>query len=272
MDDDEIKIPEEIKQIKLSPFLPKTNIRKILQQIAWASCCRIDTTYSNSINLIPFLAQENFEPDIIINNSDDRILKTQVKKGTQYSKIKWIKTKYFRENEESELGEVELRWNQMDAGFYGSLISDTPIFPTQVGMNVRFEINDPYNFGISYRPEDAPEDKSPYTVNVLGYKYSKYEETIEIPLDNSSGDILEINNQELYPIDDTQKIAQLKKWYSKNNTLTATVVDNNNEIKLGKIIKIQLRKGDYFQGVITNVSRTNINDYHTVELEAHEWN
>jgi hypothetical protein len=67
------------------------------------------------------------------------------------------------------------------------------------------------------------------------------------------------------------KSAQLKKWYSKNNTVKATVADNN-DLKIGKILKIQLLDGNYFQGIITKAERSNVGNKHLIDLEAHEWN
>ena len=127
------------------------------------------------------------------------------------------------------------------------------------------------------------ESEDTVSVNVAGHRYVPREESVEILLDNKNGETLEISNQSIFPVvkntetglsefDGSKKIAQLKKWYSKNNTLSATVVDNENELRVGKIVKIQLKKGDYFQGIITKVVRNNIGTYHTVDLEAHEWN
>ena len=103
--------------------------------------------------------------------------------------------------------------------------------------------------------------------------YEKTETIIEIDTGIKNAGTLEISKQSLYLESFIEaKANMLKKWYSKNNTLQATVVDNDSEIQLGKILKIQLKKGNYFQGIITKVIRNNIGDLHTVDLEAHEWN
>ena len=122
--------------------------------------------------------------------------------------------------------------------------------------------------------------RNPYYINVessygglrvvKGYGYNK--QAINYTVDiQPYGNTLAITNQELYPIDMALKSEQLKKWYLKNNTIKATVVDNN-DLKIGKILKIQLLDGMYFQGVIVKAERSNIGDKHLIDLEAHEWN
>jgi hypothetical protein len=137
---------------------------------------------------------------------------------------------------------------------------------SDLGNNVYFTQSDPYHIKIWNNKYIL------YPIAIKGYEYVENRVRLEIPTGISNGATLEITNQTLYPKDVTEKMKQLKKWYSRNNTLSATVVDDNSEIRVGKIIKIQLKKGNYFQGVITKVIRNSINDYHTVELEAHEWN
>lgn len=272
------KLSEEIKNAKLSVFLPKCKLRKVIQQIAWACCCGIDTTYKENITLVPFLAHDDIQPDIVINNSDDRILKTSVKKGTKYSKIIWTTTRYFRNDKSVDLGEIQLKWNPQTASLTGDIISDEPFIISSENSDINdlaYHSETPYYSYAEYNTEDVFETY-PASLNVVlhGYKYDKYEHTYEISTESKSGETLEIKNQILYPLDEQMienKISQLKKWYSRNNTLSATVVDNNSEIKLGKVIKLQLKRGNYFQGIITKIVRNNIGDYHTVDLEAHEW-
>lgn len=272
------KLSEETKNAKLSVFLPKCKLRKVIQQIAWACCCGIDTTYKDDITLVPFFAQDGVQPDIVINNSDDRILKTSVKKGEKYSKILWTTTRYFRNNEITNLGEIQLKWDPQVAALTGEMILDEPFIISSEESNIenlKYYSDTPYRSYAVYNTEDSPETYTPFNVDLVGYKYDKAEQSFEILTETKNGETLEIINQIIYPLDEQMvenKIAQLKKWYSKNNNLSATVVDDNSEIKVGKVVKIQLKKGNYFQGIVTKVVRNNIGTYHTVDLEAHEWN
>lgn len=294
LDAERFGIPQAIEGNRLSAFLPYGTERKMLQQIAWASCCGIDTTYKKKITLVPYFARETTVPDIVIHNSDNRTLKTSIKEGEKYSSVIWEWTNYVRNNDEI-VTLTEALPKRVSKGYYVSEFeSNKPVNARYIedykdyvtlGNNVYFEQPDPYtirviNDGILVNP-----------VVIKGHKYNETKISIDIPTGVQSEKTLKITKQDLYPYilslitkDDestvsederflqTEKVKQLKKWYQKNNTLSATVVDNNNEIRLGKVLKIQLKKGDYFQGIITKITRNNINDYHIVKLEAHEWN
>lgn len=256
----------------LSPFLPECSKRKYLQQVAWAICCGIDTTYSETPRLVPFFATEVTEPDIVISNSDDRILKTSVAYGDKYSKIVWKKIKYIMNEKQTNLDNVILELDN-EGRYVGERIFDEPVSATIVeavgetmSETLFFTQSTPYRVKVwSVRPSEYP-------VNISGYTFSKQEESVEIVTGIKDGSTLEISDQFLYPIDDSKKIAQLKKWYSHNNTLSATIVDNDSQIRLGKVIKVELKKpGTFFQGIVTKIVRNNVGSYHTVELEAHQW-
>jgi hypothetical protein len=264
----EYSVPSEIyDHSRLSSFLPPCSEREMLQQVAWALCCGIDTTYKNKIAFIPFLASETTAPDIIINNSDDRILSTSVKEGEKYSNIIWERIEYIKSDELVTLAEIDVKDGEVsfDRPVAADFIENWQDM-SDLGNNVYFTQSDPYHIKIWNNKYIL------YPIAIKGYEYVENRVRLEIPTGISNGATLEITNQTLYPKDVTEKMKQLKKWYSRNNTLSATVVDDNSEIRVGKIIKIQLKKGNYFQGVITKVIRNSINDYHTVELEAHEWN
>lgn len=273
-----VEYPAEIADVMLSPFLAKDNARKVLQQIAWASCCGLDTTYSEKIKFIPFFASETTAPDIVISNADDRILKTAITMGEQYSKIIWEKVKHSLNAKEESFETLAT------FGVLGSEIQKNnsvlvefkePCIPIEEFSVPDWKIvaSSPYSCQLEYQfsPDVPFYPNEDYGGVINGYRYSQYSESTEIKV-SEKGDTLEITDQLLYPIDDTKKIAQLKKWYSRNNTLSATVVDNDSEIRVGKIVKIQLKNGKYFQGIVTSVVRNNVGTYHTVELEAHEWN
>lgn len=294
LDAERFDIPQIIEGNRLSAFLPYGTERKMLQQIAWASCCGIDTTYKKKIALVPYFASETTVPDIVIHNSDNRTLKTSIKEGEKYSSVIWEWTNYVRND--------------------GEIITLTEAIPKRVSKGryvTEFESNKPVNARYIEEYDDYVtlennvyfEQPDPYTIRVIndkilvnpvvikGHKYNETKISIDIPTGVQSEKTLKITKQNLYPYIlssitnngdpnvsenerflQTEKVKQLKKWYQKNNTLSATVVDNNNEIRLGKVLKIQLKKGDYFQGIITKITRNNINDYHIVKLEAHEWN
>lgn len=292
----EVSVPESFLDIelspKLSPFLKYCSVRKYIQQLAWASCCGIDTTESEGIEFVPFFATETTKPDITISNDDDKILKTAITKGEEYKSIVWEFPIYKIPSTTSDaivsalevLGNVSIKGSVLNENRENGIDTfvvlrfDEPSIPIENSFathGVRWVIEEtsPYSCKLKTQVEfgAAIDDDAYYSAVVKGIKYASEQRKVEIPI-SENGEVLTISNQELYPIDLTNKKAQLKKWYSKNNTLRATVVDNNNEIKLGKVIKIQLRNGNYFQGIITQVHRNTINTYHTVELEAHEWN
>jgi len=254
----------------LSWFYPPSNLRQVLQQLSWASCCGIDTTYSDKVMFVPFYAKESVTPDITISNDDDRILKTSVKKGTIYSKIVWKKTKYKFGGYAQDLGTYNIEQRVNGSQFGATIVKDVPFEIERTSL-------DESTSGLWYSASPfvldiGMDDTDVSSVSIEGWEAKKYEETVEILTGNSNGETLEITNQMIYPIDDTAKKEQLKKWYSHNNTLSATVVDNDSEIRVGKVVKIQLKKGGYFQGIVTSVVRNNVSVYHTVDLEAHEWN
>ena len=269
----DVDYPEELAGEMLSPFLQKCSARKLLQQIAWATCCGVDTMYKDKITLVPFFASETTEPDIVINNSDDRTLKAVVSEGEKYSKILWHKTTYLEDKNLSNLGKVDVKYNESLGRHCGEIFVDFPCWALDLGTNNYSTFQDnPYHIAVdSDDTADIPKDEA-MEWEINGYKYIKSTETVEISTGIKNGETLEITNQTLYPIDDSKKVAQLKKWYSANNTLTATIVDNDNQIRLGKVLKIQLKNGKYFQGIVTKLNRSNISNYHTVDLEAHEWN
>lgn len=265
-----VKYPEWFGTYKISAFLEPSTARKILQQIAWACCCGIKTSnMSKTIEFVPFLADDTVTPKIVISNEDNRILKTKVKKGENYGTVIWEYSKYTR-SEETSLGEIT---------------------PTLLSAE-----NEEYLWGITFdKPTQfltigTPNSSSEHTVtyitpysaggtvflasqrnqHVRGGLFTEQKQRIEIDLEGSSDKILTISNQILFPFDTASKVAQLKKWYSKNNTLSATIVDNG-DIKIGEILKIQLDNEKYFTGIITKIERKNISDYHVLEVEAHEW-
>ena len=273
-----IEYPTEIADVMLSPFLAKGNARKVLQQIAWASCCRFDTTYSEKIKFIPFFASETTAPDIVISNSDDRILKTAITIGEQYSKIVWEKVKYSlnaKEGSFETLATFSVLGSEIQKNNSVLVEFKEPCIPIEEFSVPDWKIvaSSPYSCRLEYQfsPDVPFYPNEDYGGVINGYRYSQYSEGTEIKV-SEKGETLKITDQLLYPIDDTKKIAQLKKWYSRNNTLSATVVDDDSEIRVGKIVKIQLKNGKYFQGIVTSIVRNNIGDYHTVDLEAHEWN
>ncbi len=263
---------EELYQ-DLSPFLPECSKRKYLQQVAWALCCGIDTTHLEVPRLVPFFAADTTEPDIVISNEDDRILKTSVKAGDKYSKILWKKTKYIMNDNQIVLDDVEL--SQDDKGryiaekFFNEPVYVKTIETTGESINENLFFVQPTPYRATIWANHLPESE---IIHLVGHTYSKQEEVVEISTGVKNGSTLEITNQTLYPLDDTRKIAQLKKWYSSNNTLSATIVDNDSQIRLGKVIKVELkRSGTFFQGIVTKIVRNNVGTYHTVELEAHQW-
>ncbi len=276
-----IEIPDSIKDTRLSAFLPKCKSRKVLQQVAWACCCGIDTTYSDKIRLVPYFAPEEdkeVSPDIVITNNDDRILKTSVKEGGKYSKIVWKTTRYFRSNEEVDLGEVELRYISDHDRFIGKVRKDEPFIVSSHHGDDNYTTywsETPYYAFVEYKTEDVYDNINPFNSKLSAHKYDKYEHTLEISTGANRGAVLEISNQIIFPLEEQMtenKIAQLKKWYSNNNTLSATIVDNDSQIRLGKVIKVELKKpGTFFQGIVTKIVRNNVGTYHTVELEAHQW-
>ena len=257
----DVEVPEWFETYYVSPFLKPQSSRKILQQLAWATCCGIDTTYTDKIKFVPFLAHETTEPDVTISRSDGRIKSIEVVKGEKYSKVVCEIPVYTKDDEIKELGKVE------------------PYQESEGENRYYFQIDTPFEFYSMGSGNDLVEFRNPYYISVWaeyggsrvvqGYGYNKQavKHTIDI---QPYGNTLTITNQELYPIDMTLKSAQLKKWYSKNNTIKATVADNN-DLKIGKILKIQLLDGNYFQGIITKVERSNVGNKHLIDLEAHEW-
>ena len=296
LDAERFSVPQAIEGNRLSAFLPYGTERKMLQQIAWASCCGVDTTYKKKIALVPYFASETTVPDIVIHNSDNRTLKTSIKEGEKYSSVIWEWTNYVR-NDVEIVTLTEALPKRVSKGRYVSEFeSNKPVNARYIEdydefwrdfYDAYFEQPDPYHIRViintpthEYQP-----------VVIKGHKYNETKISIDIPTGVQSEKTLKITKQNLYPYIlssitnngdpnvsenerflQTEKVKQLKKWYQKNNTLSATVVDNNNEISLGKVLKIQLKKGDYFQGIITKITRNNVNDYHIVKLEAHEWN
>lgn len=257
---------------ELSVFLPECSKRKYLQQVAWATCCGVDTTYSETPRLIPFFASDTTQPDIVISNSDDRILKTSVKYGDKYSKIVWKKTKYIMNDNQVALDDVQLA-EDPSGGYTAEKVFDEPVAVTVIETAGETQSEDLFfTQSTPYKTKVWSNKLIEYPISLVGHTYSKQEETVEILTGIKNGGTIEITNQTLYPLDDSRKIAQLKKWYSNNNTLSATIVDNDSQIKLGKVVKIQLKNGNYFQGIVTKIVRNNVGTYHTVELEAHEWN
>ena len=271
----DVIVPEEVSGEHISQYLKPCTKRQILQQIAWACCCGIDTTYSDKIRLVPFFAPktgEEVSPDIVITNNDDRILKTSVKEGEKYSKIVWKKTRYIKAADFKPLNSPdEVPYNENIGKRYLEIETDSPVAVFTDSDNFEVYNITPYKYAFEAL-FDYDEDTNSFTANVQGFEYGAKEERVEISTGVRNGSVLEITNQILYPIDDTKKIAQLKKWYSKNNTLSATIVDNDSQIRLGKVIKVELKRpGTFFQGIVTKIVRNNIGSYHTVELEAHQW-
>lgn len=277
-----VKIPEEVANQYVSQYLKPSSKRKILQQVAWALCCGIDTTNSDIPVLIPFFASDTVTPDIVINNSDDRILKTSIKNDTKYSKIIWKRAEYLKNDEFEIINSISLLRTDEINGKTFEYTTDEPISVFTDARDFNATNISPYKHTVYILPNPQYNGLT-FGGAVKGYKYLKKEESVEILLDNKNGETLEISNQAIFPVvknsttglsefDGSKKLAQLKKWYSNNNTLSATVVDDNSEIKVGKVVKIQLKKGNYFQGIVTKVVRNNIGTYHTVDLEAHEWN
>lgn len=260
--DVDVETPEWFETYFVSPFLKPQSTRKILQQLAWATCCGIDTTYSDKIKFVPFLANETTEPDVIINRSDGRIKEIELVKGEKYSKIICEIPAYTKDDEIKELGKVE------------------PYQENEGENRYFFQIDTPFEFYSMGSGNDLVEFRNPYYIEVVseygglrkveGYGYNK--QTIKYIIDiQPYGNALTITNQELYPIDMALKSEQLKKWYSKNNTVKATIVDNN-DLRIGKVLKIQLLDGTYFQGIIIKAERSNVGNKHLIDLEAHEWN
>lgn len=258
----DVEMPEWFKTYYVSPFLKPQSTRKILQQIAWATCCGIDTTYTDKIKFVPFLANETTGPDITINSSDGRIKNIELVKGEKYSKIICEIPIFTKDSGIKELGKVE------------------PYQESESENRYNFQTDVPFVYDSMGGGNDMVTSRNPYYINVVseygglrevkGYGYNK--QTVKYTVNiQPYGDTLTITNQELYPIDMALKSEQLKKWYSKNNTIKATVIDNN-DLKIGKILKIQLLDGTYFQGVIVKAERSNIGDKHLIDLEAHEWN
>lgn len=270
----EIVLDKAVLDQKISPFVfgnESVNARKFLQQLAWATCCRIDTTNVDSIKLFSYQEQELIEPDIIIKNEDGRILTSNIDVGESYSKILWKIPTYTRSNQYVKIGETDLIWNETSEKYEGIFVSEKPFYAYQSGHSISYTMLSPYSVRISSSPDSGKAGETE-TVSIKGYVYEKNEMVIEIDTGIKNSGTLEISKHPLYLQNFIEaKSNQLQKWYSKNNTLTATVVDNESEIRLGKILKIQLKKDNYFQGIITKVVRNNIGDYHTVDLEAHEW-
>ncbi|MBQ8338548.1 MAG: hypothetical protein IJY33_05325 [Oscillospiraceae bacterium] len=279
----DISYPEELSTVLLSSLYPPATLRQTLQQISWATCCGIDTTYSEKVRLVPFFApdqDEEVSPDIIISNNDDRILKSNITKGEIYSEILWKRPQYTLKKEKEVVGTIYLTETTDELGNKskdGILISDTPFYYGDMIDNLSIDLNEfsvnipsPYIIEVGMYYEEHFSDWD--SIEVSAYKYEKSEHTIRISTGNKGNKKLEITNQQIYPINPAYKMAQLKKWYSNNNTLSATIVDNDSQIRLGKVVKIQLKNGNYFQGIVTKIVRNNISSYHTVDLEAHEWN
>ena len=281
--------PEDLSSISLSAFLKPCSARKYLQQLAWASCCGIDTTYTEGVKFVPFFAVENATPIITINNSDDRILKTSVTNGKKYKELLLEIPSYLIDLSSEPaiqsaievLGSVSVLGSELkkENGYTTTLIFSEPCIPiekTFYTQDVSWQITktSPYacQLTATYDSFSTPIlDNAYYGCTVKGIKYSSEKKTITIPI-AENGETLTISNQELFPIDMTNKIAQLKKWYSADNVINATIVDDLNEIRLGSVVKIQLRNNDYFQGIVTKLHRTTVSERHVIELEAHEWN
>lgn len=259
--DVDVEVPEWFETYYVSPFLKPQSTRKILQQLAWATCCGIDTTYTDKIKFVPFLASEATEPDVIISSSDGRIKNIEVVKGKKYSKIVCEIPIYTKDDEIKELGKVEPYQESEGENRYSFKI-DMPFELYSMGGNDMVTFRNPYYIEVVSEYGGLRK--------VEGYGYNK--QTIKYIIDiQPYGNALTITNQELYPIDMALKSEQLKKWYSKNNTVKATIVDNN-DLRIGKILKIQLLDGTYFQGIIVKAERSNVGNKHLIDLEAHEWN
>jgi len=264
LDDIELNLeyPGYFKTEMLSQFLEPCTTRKLLQQVAWATCCGLDTTHSEKIVFVPFLAQESTTPDIVLTNDEEKILETSVKRGAEYSKIIWEITKYNRSDTLENIGKTVI--TKSGGVYFVSFESTTP-FTVAYAIPGMFQGCSPYYI------ESKVEEETPTSTEIKGHKYNEQTVSYEISTGLKSSEVLRITDQQLYPTDPAKKLAQLKKWYSANNTLSATVADKDGLIRIGKVLKIQLKKGGYFQGIITKVERDNIADYHTVSLEAHQW-
>ena len=264
--------PEWFSTYKLSPFLKPSNGRKVLQQIAWCCCCGIKTDEkSNTIEFVPFLATESVVPNVVINIEDNRILKSKVAKGENYCKLVLENTVYTENPTVEILSELSLEKGGFDNQWNWEIESSNPIritdlkYSSGTSAGVWITFSSPFKFVGGFSHSD-----SNVKVWAQGYKYESQKRQFAIDLPNKSNKTLTISNQELYPIDPTLKIAQLKKWYTKNNTLSATLVDYG-DLNVGKILKLELENGGFFTGIITSVERSNISDYHTVNVEVHEW-
>lgn len=256
--------PEWFKTYRVSPFLKPQSKRKMLQQIAWATCCGIDTTEDEKIKFIPFLASEanSTNADIVIDIADSRTKSLKLTKGTKYSSVVCEIPKYLKSGESVEIGAVENISGYVEE-YRASFKSDNPFVLDKVdGRNFTLYSINPYYLYVQYEYPENPK--------VYGYKYNKKIEDYIIDI-GGFGDKLVISNQEIYPIDMTAKGEQLKKWYSNNDTIKATLVDNG-DLKIGKIIDIEISSGKRFKGIITKLDRNNISDKHLIDLEAHQWN
>lgn len=266
-----LKYPDFFKELKISPFLEPSSGRKILQQIAWACCCGIKTDKAlNNIEFIPFLNGGVVTPNVVISNEDNRILKTKVKKGEKYGKINWEYSKYSRSEEPTNIGEITpelLSGSGVEEEFLWNVDFSKP---TQVSeIEAFFDGYDTIYFS-PYCAGGKIYDLKQSKVVVSAYEYTEQKQKIEIDLETANTKTLTISNQVLFPLDTAPKVNQLKKWYSKNNTLSATIVDNG-DLDLGYVLKIELDNGRYFTGIITKIERNNVSDYHVLNVEAHEW-
>lgn len=261
---DNAEYPNFFKHLKLSPFLKPQSKRKMLQQIAWATGCGIDTTESEKIKFIPFKVSEIFGADITINNSDARTKSIKLERGKKYSRIVCEIPKYTKSSELVELGDMQnVEW--VETAYSGEFKSNEPFWAERIdGVDAHLSYRNPYYVNAQY--------ESPAFPKVYGYKYTKSKEDYVIEIGKRGiGDTLVITNQELYPIDMGSRINDLRVWYAHNNTIKATLVDNG-DLKIGKVIDIELLSGGRFFGIITKIDRNNIADKHLVDLEAHEWN
>lgn len=261
---DNAEYPNYFKYFKLSPFLKPQGKRKMLQQIAWATGCGIDTTEGEKIKFIPFGLDEIFGADIKINNSDARTKSIKLERGKKYSRIVCEIPKYTKSNELVELGAMQ-NVTGVETEYQGEFKSDEPFLLERIdGVNYSLYSQNPYFIYAQY--------ESPQFPKVYGYKYTKSKEDYVIEIGKKGiGDTLVISNQELYPIDMGSRINDFRVWYAHNNTIKATLVDNG-DLKIGKVIDIELLSGGRFFGIITKIDRNNISDKHLVDLEAHEWN
>ena len=266
-----LKYPDFFKELKISPFLEPSSGRKILQQIAWACCCGIKTDKAlNTIEFVPFLSSGPDTSRVVISNEDNRILKTKVKKGEKYGKIIWEYSKYSRSEEAKNIGEITpefLSGSGVEEEFLWNVDFSKP---TQVSeIEAFFDSYDTIYFS-PYCAGGKIYDLKQSKVVVSAYEYIEQKQNIEIDLETANAKTLTISNQVLFPFDTAPKVNQLKKWYAKNNTLSATIVDNG-DLDLGNVLKIELDNGKYFTGIVTKIERNNVSDYHVLEVEAHEW-